>query len=593
MKNWKIIFNTLILLPLSVMSQWSHDPAVNTNLIDTTGWNILPKVATCANGDSYISWFSAIGDFNFHVLMQKYDKNGYRKWTNDLVVSANPTMTWVSDYNMIVDDEGNAVLVNQDLRSGSNNVYAWKISPAGEFLWGDNGITITQDTNMLNLSPKVVKTPVGDFVVMWDKYPPDTTGLVKPVIGLQRISKNGDLLWGNGVFISDTMYNYLADILATEDTSIIVAWDKSQYYGKDTTFGVRHYLHIYAQKYDMNGNPVWPGIIQVDTGNNLEVENYIRPYLENDKNGGVFILWKSLYPFSVTELIQHLDANGNAIWPGYGREVSDLTDNSHSDGGMVYMPATGELYVAWAEYHYDAANLSDCWGIYGQKFSAQGERLWGDAGKAIIPLNCSPDTVYLLPVVKKAAANDIAVFYQKEFLQINYPDTAIINQIYATRVNSQGNYVWNNQVTLVSNSTFDEENVYVGDSSQNQWIVSWSYWRDNNTRSGISAQNVSMDGRLGPLAVQEPAGLMNDADFSIYPNPFQQFATIRYQLAEPSNISISLYDSRGLFIKRISKGNESCGEHFIIFNRNDYSPGMYMLKMETNRTIFYLKIILL
>jgi len=260
---------------------------------------------------------------------------------------------------------------------------------------------------------------------------------------------------------------------------------------------------------------------------------------------------------------------------------------------MVYMPATGELYVAWAEYHYDAANLSDCWGIYGQKFSAQGERLWGDAGKAIIPLNCSPDTVYLLPVVKKAAANDIAVFYQKEFLQINYPDTAIINQIYATRVNSQGNYVWNNQVTLVSNSTFDEEYVCVGDSSQNQWIVSWSYWRDNNTRSGISAQNVSMDGRLGPLAVQEPAGLMNDADFSIYPNPFQQFATIRYQLAEPSNISISLYDSRGLFIKRISKGNESCGEHFIIFNRNDYSPGMYMLKMETNRTIFYLKIILL
>ena len=593
MKKLYVILVMVILFPLLVMSQWSNNPSINTTLIDTTGWNILPKVATCLNGDSYISWFSAIGDLNFHVLMQKYDKDGYRKWTNDLVVSAHPTMTWVSDYNLIVDDEGNAVLVNQDLRSGSNNVYAWKISPTGEFLWGNDGITITQDTGMLNLSPKVVKTPVGDFVVMWDKYPSDSTGPVKPAIGLQRISTNGNLLWGNGVFISDTMYNYLADILATEDTGIIVAWDRSQYYREDTTIGVRHYLHIYAQKFDLNGNPVWPGIIQVDTGNNLEVENYIRPYLENDNNGGAFILWKSLYPFTVTELIQHLDANGNALWPGYGREVSDLTDNSHSDGSMVYQPATGELFVVWDEYHYDATNLTDCWGIYGQKFSDQGERLWGDTAKAIIPLNCSPDTVYLLPVVKEAPASDIAVFYQKEFLQIKYPDTAIIYQIYATRVTSQGNYVWNNKITMVSNSTSEEEYLCAGDSSQNQWIISWSYWRNNNTRSGVSAQNVRIDGQLGSMAIREPLPLTNDLDFFVYPNPVTQSATIHYNLEEPTHTSISLFDSRGLFIKRIYEGNDSFGEHSVLFNRNDYCPGVYMLKLETNRNIYYLKIIFL
>ena len=198
-----------------------------------------------------------------------------------------------------------------------------------------------------------------------------------------------------------------------------------------------------------------------------------------------------------------------------------------------------------------------------------------------------------MPVAKKAPENDIAVFYQKEFLQINYPDTAIINQIYATRVNSQGNYVWNNQVTLVSNSTSDEEYICVGDSSQNQWITAWSYWRNNNARSGISAQNVKMDGQLGPLAIQEPDAFINAPEFYIYPNPVDQNATIYDKVEVSSHISISLLDSQGLIIKRIFEGDESPGEHFMPFTRNDYAPGVYLLKMETSKTTRYLKMILL
>ena len=118
MKKYCVIWTFVIIFPLMVEAQWSNDPSVNTTVVEKAGSNVLPKVATCLNGDSYISWFSAGADLNFHVLMQLYDKNGYRKWTNDLVVSAHPTMTWVSDYNLIVDDEGNTVLVNQFDKGG-------------------------------------------------------------------------------------------------------------------------------------------------------------------------------------------------------------------------------------------------------------------------------------------------------------------------------------------------------------------------------------------------------------------------------------------------------------------------------------------
>jgi hypothetical protein len=576
-----------------VEGQWSNDPSVNTTVVETTSSNVLPKVATCLNGDSYISWFSAGADLNFHVLLQLYDKNGYRKWTNDLVVSDHPTMTWVSDYNMIVDDEGNAVLVNQDLRSGSSNVYAWRISSAGEFLWGADGKTITQDTGMANVSPKVVKTTSGDFIVKWEKSPADSANPLKSTIGLQRISKEGNLLWGNGVFIADTNNNYLADIISTEDSSIIVAWDNSKYFTADTAIGEQHYLHIYAQKYDLNGNPVWAGAVQVDTANFLEVGNYILPTLENDGSGGAFILWKSLYQFTVTNLVQHLEANGNAKWPGHGREVSDKNENSHSDGSMDYVSATGEFFVVWTEYHYDGANHTDCWGIYGQKFSSQGKRLWGNSGKAIIPLNCSPDSVYLLPVLKDAAAHNLGVFYEKEYLKINYPDTIIMNQIFATCIDSLGNKVWNDKIKLISNSAFDEAFICVADSSQGQWILSWSYMRNDNTRTGISVQNVTMDGQLGSLVIQESDSFINAPEFRIFPNPVEQSATICYKLEVPTHISISLFDSKGLFVNRICEKNEPSGEHMAPFTRKDYAPGVYLLKMETSKTTQYLKMILL
>jgi len=593
MKKYYFFLAIVILLPLMVSAQWSTNPSVNTTVMESKGSNVLPKVATCLNGDTYISWFSASADMNFHVLMQLYDKNGYKKWANDLVVSTHPTMSWVTDYNLIVDDEGNAVLVNQDLRSGASNVYAYRISPDGGFLWGTEGLTVTRDTAMENFSPKVLKTKTGDFIVKWNKSPADSNSPIKSTIGLQMISKNGDLLWGNGVFIADTNNNYFADILETEDSCIIAAWDNSEYLLADTAIGERHYLHIYAQKFDLNGNPLWFGVVQVDSGSNLEVGNYIRPYLENDGRGGAFILWKSMFSFTVTQLVQHLNANGNPGWQGHGLEVSGNNDNSHSDGSMDFVPATGELYITWTEYHYNGASLSDCWGIYGQKFSPEGLPLWGSSGKAIIPLDCSPDTAYLSPLLMGAPSHDHVIFYEKDFLKINYPDTVIVNQIFATRVDSNGKHVWTGKIKLVSNSDFDEENVCVSDSSQSQWILSWSFDRNDNEHTGISVQNFKMNGQLGSLAVPDPASFMNTPGLSVCPNPVEQTATIHYKLETADHISISLLDSQGLFLKRISDGIESSGAHSLIFKRNNDSPGVYILKMETSETTFCIKMILL
>jgi hypothetical protein len=38
MRKHQLIFSTIILFPLLSISQWSHNPSVNTRVADTTGW---------------------------------------------------------------------------------------------------------------------------------------------------------------------------------------------------------------------------------------------------------------------------------------------------------------------------------------------------------------------------------------------------------------------------------------------------------------------------------------------------------------------------------------------------------------------------
>jgi hypothetical protein len=73
----------------------------------------------------------------------------------------------------------------------------------------------------------------------------------------------------------------------------------------------------------------------------------------------------------------------------------------------------------------------------------------------------------------------------------------------------------------------------------------------------------------------------------------EQSATICYKLEVPTHISISLFDSKGLFVKKICEKDEPSGEHLAPFTRKDYAPGVYLLKMETSKTTQYLKMILL
>ena len=98
-------------LPAMLCAQWSDNPAENTQVRDTLGMLVVPHVASRESGDTYISWYSATDGLRFDVYLQHFDAAGNKLWDDrGLMISNHETDTWVTDYSLATDHEGNAIL---------------------------------------------------------------------------------------------------------------------------------------------------------------------------------------------------------------------------------------------------------------------------------------------------------------------------------------------------------------------------------------------------------------------------------------------------------------------------------------------------
>lgn len=89
-------------------------------------------------------------------------------------------------------------------------------------------------------------------------------------------------------------------------------------------------------------------------------------------------------------------------------------------------------------------------------------------------------------------------------------------------------------------------------------------------------------------------GLMTDIDdginglpeaftlFQNYPNPFNSATTIRYNLPEESEVTISVYDILGREMDKIICGNQPPGHHHTIWHAAENSSGIYIYRIQAD-----------
>lgn len=556
-----ILLLAFIVLNLTLLSQWTGNTAVNTLVCDTNGEQSVTKLALCPDGSTYYTWFDNRAG-GYRVYIQKLDINGVRQFgTTGILVSSNPQNSSLVDWDLIADNNNNAVVTFTDIRNaGAINPFAYMVNSAGVMQWGVNGVTLSDSVNAFQPNPKVVQTSDGNFIFVW------RLGSGPQKIAMQKLNSAGVKQWGTGPIIltSGTSENYDWPSLAASDNgSIILYWA-----GYTGTFISPVNYKLYAQKFSSAGTRVWNST--QDTVYSFgRVSGFYQPKIFSDGLGGAVFCWQDDRN-SINRsggYVQRINSGGTFLFPVNGSAVSTNSANNHFGPQASYMSATGETVVIFMETNSGQTQS----GLYGQKFSAAGTQMWGTDGIAFMPLGNNQPGIYS---VQSRDTNAICYVNEGQFTSSN-------NLIKAFRVGKSGGFVWGGNIITIGSLLSPKIRLNAVINSSGMSVASW---QDNrNDGGGVYAQNIYFDGSFTGI---DPVNNRTPAEFKLkqnYPNPFNPATTIEFALPKASKITLKIYDVTGKETETLINNKfYSQGEFKINYDASGLASGVYFYSLFTD-----------
>lgn len=560
-------FITIIILTLTVLitvsestlAQWNSNTAVNTLVCDENGEQSVTKMALCPDGSTYYSWFDSRSG-SYAVYIQKLDVNGNIVFpAGGILVSNNPQNSSLVDWDMIADNNNNAILTFTDIRSGGSiNPFAYMISPTGTQMWSANGVTLSDSVNSFQPNPKVVQTSDGNYVFFW------LIGSGPRKLALQKLNAAGVKQWGSSpvLWTSGTAENYDWPAMIPSDNGSVIL----MFSGYTGTFISPSNYKIYSQKVSSTGARVWNA--SQDTVYSLgRVSGFYTPRLFPDGNNGAVYCWHDDRNSMnmTTGYVQRKNSAGVIQFPVNGTAVSGNTSNHHFSPVAAYMNSTGETYAVWQE----ANSGQTQWGFYAQKMSSTGVRQWGNDG---IPVQImGSDQVGIFNIVTKDT-NAIISFNQSAGSGNNF--------IKAAKMGPSGAFLWSGNVITASSISSPKIRLNSVVNSSGMSILSWQDKRLDN--GGVYAQNIKPDGTFGPLTGVITLNNNIPDNYILeqnYPNPFNPVTKIRYSIKQNVSVNINIFDVLGRNISVLINTFQKAGSYEVSYDASLLVSGVYFYRI--------------
>ncbi len=467
-----VLVLALPVLAAPAFAQWSSNPAANLAVCNTAGDQAVPKIAAGGDGSTWTAWFDNRGG-SYAVYAQKLDANGLEAFAhNGLLVSANPQSSSLVDWGICSDGAGGCVLVFTDTRAGSDlDVYAYRIDGAGTFLWGANGLTLSNNPDFES-NPKVALLSDGAFGVTWGRQPSPGPG----AIHVQRISAAGvPQFAGDGLQIvgPGTEKPGFSTIAAADAGGCIVGYVRDI-----ATFASSR--HLRAQKFDAAGNALWNGGAPLAIYDASVLPIAYQPIVLGDGAGGGVFAWHSsvgLYDC----WIQRVTAGGTEVHAHNGVQVSTQASVQKLDPSIAIVTG-GDVVVAFNKRN----GAQNQWATCVQRIDGTGTRLWTNDGIELLPLNGVPKQFERC----SAVGNDAVVLTCE---QTNYPTPGL--RVLGFRVDGTGANVWAGSPVVISSVLSGKDKIPVATDATGVVRAAWD--DDRNDSGDIYAQNVNPDGTLG------------------------------------------------------------------------------------------------
>jgi len=495
---------------------------------------VSPRIVSDGTGNAIILWEDTRNDplnLLYDVYAQKVDSDGNLLW----IAAGLPIceeMSNQTESRINSDGAGGAVAAWMDERNGNenpnDNIFAQKINSNGTVAWATDGIPVCEAPGF-QFFP-LVRATQNFSQVIWGDERSGSKGIWYQQFdnsGNAQLSTDGDtLVWGIGnnaekvcivpddmgkffiffqdlrqgnvgftayVQIMDTLSNIYVepdgipicpnpeyqfdagqieiDACSDGDNGAIAVW---QDYRDSNTSTPK----IYGQRLSNTGELLWG-----DDG--IEISPYTRqqtkPLITTDGEGGGIVAWSEVTPLYDNRVsAARVDQNGNTLWsivvadtPPNPGPYDDIVECIIADGeGGAFI-----CYQVQIPYNYN---------LYVRRVDGDGNLVWGDDFDVIL---CDEN------------------FIQKETVGINvgsegavfaWQDARVTGEesdIYAQRVQLDGNIAWDEDGKLINGVTGDQASPQIASDGAGHLFITWEDF-STGVNLDLYIQKIDMDGNL-------------------------------------------------------------------------------------------------
>lgn len=366
---------------------------------------------------------------------------------NGSAVSTAPSGQWVE--SIATDGASGAVLVWEDWRGPSIDIYAQRIDAKGYPQWLDDGIVVCSADGQQQHTRIIPEGTAGSIIVWSDAR----SGSY--VIYVQRIDADGNTVWTtDGVPLStgDGWQQYPVPV--TDGTGgAIVFWQA----------GIGSKANIYAQRIDETGVTQWETF-----GNAVCTAADLQGGIHaiSDGSGGAIAVWNDRRSGNDDIYAQRINANGVTRWTADGVAVCAAAGSQN--GGGIVADDTGGAIIVWLDYRNGTS-----WEVYAQRIDSLGTVQW------------TADGVYV-PTRPGDAGDLCAAPDGAGGAYLAWIAAGALDSLFAGRIDGGGSPLWTSP--LSSAGTVSVSNL-VSDGSSGA-LIAWE------TNGDIYSQRIDADGMV-------------------------------------------------------------------------------------------------
>ena len=498
------------------------------------------------NDGNYLFWLDNRGSVNttiYALYGQHLDSGGNPLWANNGKVILDKDTVSIKSFNCVLFDGGILVTWVQGQNSYNDSMFVKKINPSGNDVWAQP--TLIESTNfsasILGIETygiKAIPNDSGAFINYSVVYIGGSSG-----IKFNRINFNGVKQW------------------AASKTNSLPGYTFFTYPGIQNTFyslsrGNGMGSGIYIQKYNMQSVPQWANPVDISqgvSGNGLAGNCKFL----TDNSGNSYVVWDSYSSADI--LLTKIDAAGNFAWTPSYKSVVNLANTLQGRSDAVLN--NNNLFITWSDNRITGQATA-----FTQKYNASGAAQWIANGVQLGVINSN----YCYPKIAYSDSGSVAIAYI-----MGAPW-----ELYVQRVRSNGTLTWGGSgKILASDHSFINYADYTITSDSNGCNA--VFWHESSTGDLYGAK-VCSDGTLVTVAE-----LLNK-EVKIFPNPTAD--QINIELGSSNLINeIEILDMQGRILKTVIIEN---GQQYQTLNVNEFSKGVYLIKIKAGNESIIKKVII-